>query len=114
MLDKIEIHQNILWKFGDEKKNTDFDILPVEFTITHYWRMREGFKMKYGATQQIKGEIGEFDIQIKDCQTVENFDKGTDSKADDDDDDDFDEEDEDEESQKKQDSTSKLKRSALG
>ena len=59
MLDKIEINLNMIWKFYDTAKNTDYDILPVEASINLYWKIRESFKMKYGPTQVIKGEKGE-------------------------------------------------------
>ena len=51
----------------DAAKGTDYDILPIETTLNLFWKSRESFKMKYGATQAIKSEDGSFSMNVKEC-----------------------------------------------
>jgi hypothetical protein len=68
LMDKIEINQNVFVEIKD--KYSDLTIIPIEFNWDFLADLRQSFKMKYGATWEMKAEYLSNSIKFGECQHV--------------------------------------------
>ena len=67
-MDKIELNQNVFVEISDEA--SDLTIIPIEVNWGFLAKLRQSFKMKYGATWEMKAEYLSSAVTFKKCQTV--------------------------------------------
>lgn len=60
----------MLIQIEDRAAGSDLTLIPLEINMHFFARHRQGHLMKYGRTQEIKGEYGGTIARVKDCQFV--------------------------------------------
>lgn len=66
-MDKISINQNVFIEVKDKSKNSDLSIIPIEINLDFLALQRQGPKLFYGVTQEVKFEYVRNTVDFQDC-----------------------------------------------
>lgn len=68
MMDKIQVHQNLLFAF--QEAGQDVTVLPLSINLDFLSKWRPGAGFKYGKTQEFKFEFLDMQVALQDCQNI--------------------------------------------
>lgn len=67
-MDKISLQQNIWLELQDQ--GTDITVIPFELTYEFLAKWKRGIGSRHGYTQDLKAEVLDFKVEMKECQGV--------------------------------------------
>lgn len=73
-MDKISLNINLFLQIKD--KGVDLTIIPFEVTLDFMGKWKRGIGSKHGHTQDLKSELIDVSVSMKECQGAINFENG--------------------------------------